>query len=138
MDPLFCAKNDDIPWIGSDGITVYEPWMSYPAPEHGCCDVPSQDAYFDAQGRPIHVCEYSQISYARWGNLKQFSYHLYFCSIFGGLYFYAHYVMNDRHSTNTQSYNNNDIESPIGMIGRPTSLFFRTVFSCHLWCLRCC
>ena len=52
MDPLFCPKNDDIPWIGEDGITVFEPWMSYPVPEHGCCDVPSQDADFDAQGRP--------------------------------------------------------------------------------------
>ena len=139
MDPLFCAKNDDIPWIGPDGITVYEPWMSNPAPVHGCCDVPSQGADFDAQGRPYtRVRIFTNIIRTmRKFKAVQLS-SLFLFHFWGFVYFYAHYGMNDRHSTNTQSYNNNDIEPPIGMIGRSTSLFFRTVFSCHLWRLRGC
>ena len=51
LDLMVCGPNPNIPWIPDGGISVGHPWTTYPSPENGCCDVPSRNEPFDAQGR---------------------------------------------------------------------------------------
>ena len=50
LDLMVCDPNPNIPWIPDGGISVGQPWNTYPSPENGCCDVPRQNAPFNAQG----------------------------------------------------------------------------------------
>jgi len=50
-DALDCAEDARFPWFPTGGLTVMEPWSSYPLPEANCCLSPEPSAVFDVQGR---------------------------------------------------------------------------------------